>query len=895
MALTAGTKLGTYEVVSAIGAGGMGEVYQAHDTKLGRDVAIKVLPEAFAHDPEKLSRFQREAKMLAALNHPNIATIYGLEQSGGTSYLVMELVSGENLAERVRRDGAIPVEEALIIAKQIAEAVEAAHEKQIIHRDLKPANVKVTPEGKVKVLDFGLAKAFEGDLANEDVNNSPTLSRAATMQGVILGTAAYMSPEQARGKNIDKRTDIWAFGCVLYELLTGKQTFHGVDVTEILAAVVRAEPDWQALPAATPVKILDLLRRCLQKDKTQRFRDAGDARIEIEDAIAAPKDSSVTQAAPATKVWRDRLAWPVVAGVLLLMLAASSSVHYRLVPPTEPVMHLSVPIPVNSIAGFLALSPDGRRMVLGLITESKRQLWLRSLDSAQLQLLPGSDGARGPFWSPDSKSIGFFADGKLKTMPATGGPPQILCDGTGTEADGTWNRDGVILFSENKTGGALRRVNAAGGACTAVTKPEGDSSQDFPDFLPDGKHFVYFVDYGDEAKRGIYVASLDNPTPRRLLSDDVSGARFAPSTTGKKYGYLLFLRGSTLMAQPFNTETLQLAGDVFPVGTDISLDFNNDIAASASASGILVYGANLSPLTWQLIWLDRSGRELSKVGSIQEEFDVALSPDGKAAATMRGDDQAIWLYDLQRGGETHFTSPALSCLGPVWSPDGSAIAFGAGKGLYFQDAAGGSKEELLLENENPKAPSDWSRDGRYLVYTEANPKGLAEIWYLPDPLNKSSKRMPVKFQGTEAGESQGQLSPDGRWLAYVSYGSGEEDLFVRPFPSGPGLWKVSTRAAGNREPRWRRDGKELFFLESGTPTEHLMSVAVQSGPHGEFKAGTPQALFEFRAIGNVPEENTFLYSPSADGQRFLVHVIPGDAVPTVNVVTNWEKAALGSK
>ena len=659
--------------------------------------------------------------------------------------------------------------------------------------------------------------------------------------------------------------------------------------------MVRAEPDWQALPAATPVKIRDLLRRCLQKDKTQRFRDAGDARIEIEDAIAAPKDSGVTQAASATKVWRDRLAWPVVAGVLLLMLAASSFVHYRQAPPTDPVMHLSVPIPVNSTVVFLALSPDGRRMVFGLDTESKRQLWLRSLDSAQLQLLPGSDGARGPFWSPDSKSIGFFADGKLETMPATGGPPQILCDGTEIAAGGTWNRDGVILFSENKTGGALRRVNAAGGACRAVTKPEGDSSQDFPDFLPDGKHFVYLVDDGDETKRGIYVASLDDPTPRRLLSDDASSARFATSTTGKKYGYLLLLRGSTLVAQPFNADTLQLAGDVFPVASNTSINFDEDVAASASASGILVYGANLNPRTRQLIWLDRSGKELSKVGSVQEEFDVALSPDGKAAATIRGDDQGIWLYDLKRGGETHFSSPALSGFAPVWSPDGSTIAFSTVKGLYLQDAVGGSREELLLENENYKTPSDWSRDGRYLIYTERNPKGLTDIWYLPDPLNKSSERKPVKFQGTDAGESQGQLSPDGRWLAYVSYGSGEEDLFVRPFPSGPGRWKVSTSAAGNREPRWRGDGKELFFLENGIPTKRLMSVPVQSGPHGEFKAGTPQALFEFRAFDHFPGNNIFLYSPSADGQRFLVHVIPGDAVPTVNVVTNWEKAALGNK
>ena len=841
MAIPSGTKFGSYEIVAPIGAGGMGEVYQAHDTKLGRDVAIKVLPESFAHDPERLFRFQREAKMLAALNHPNIATIYGLEQSGGTSYLVMELVAGENLAERIRRDGAVPIEEALAIARQIAEALESAHEKGIVHRDLKPANVKVTPEGKVKVLDFGLAKAFEGDTASEDISNSPTLSMAATMQGVILGTAGYMAPEQARGKRVDKRADIWAFGVVLYELLTGKRLFEGEDAGHTLAAVIMQKPDLSAASA----KVLPLLQRCLEKDPKKRLRDIGDWELLLREEPTVPAASS----SPLGDVAANKMAWGAAA-LLAVAALGVSLLHFREALPADPVLHLSVPIPANSIAGFLALSPDGRRMVLGLGTESKEQLWLRSLDSPQIQLIPGTDDARGPFWSPDGKFIGFFADGKLKTMPATGGPPQTLCDGTGTAAGGTWNRDGVILFSTSNTGAPLRRVNAAGGACTAVTKPEGDSRQAFPEFLPDGKHFVYLVRQGDEAKQGLYVAALDNPTPRRLLADD-SSAIFAPSVTGKKYGYLLFLRGSALMAQPFNADTLQLAGDVFPVATDASISFNSDVAASVSADGTLVYEANLTR-TSQLVWLDRSGKELGKVGSIQDENDVALSPDGKDAATIRGSNQGLWLYDLQRGGETRFSSPTLPGSAPVWSPDGSKIAFGAGKGLYLQDTAGGSKEELLLENENTKRPSDWSRDGRFLIYTEANSKGLADIWYLPDPLNKSNDRKPIKLQGTDAGASQGQLSPDGRWLAYVSYGSGEEDLYVRPFPSGPGRWKVSTSAAANREPRWRRDGKELFFLELRMPTSRIMSVAVQSDVHGEFQAGTPQALFEFRAFGFVP-------------------------------------------
>ena len=883
MGIPTGTKLGSYEVSSQIGAGGMGEVYQAHDTKLGREVAIKVLPEAFAHDPERLSRFQREAKMLAALNHPNIATIYGLEQSDGTSYLVMELVHGENLADRIKREGAVPLEEAVGIARQIAEALEAAHDKNIIHRDLKPANVKVTPEGKVKVLDFGLAKAFEGDAASEDLSNSPTLSMAATMQGVILGTAGYMSPEQARGKRVDKRADIWAFGVVFYELLTGKRLFEGEDPAHTLAAVIMQRPDLSTAPA----QVLPLLQRCLEKDPRKRLRDIGDMEL----LLLEPPAASAAKPAQPGDITANRAAWGVAA-LMAVVAIGLAFLHFRETPPADPVLHLSVPLPGHNPAGFFALSPDGRRLVIWLVAESKSNLWLRSLDSPQLQLLPGTDNARGPFWSPDSKFIGFFADGKLKTMPATGGPPQTLCDGTGPASNGTWNQVGVILFNGSTIDAPLRRVSAAGGECIAVMTPDAGSKLDSPEFLPDGKHFVYVVRQGDESKRGLYVAALDRPVAHRLLADE-SSAIFVPSTTGKRYGYLLFLRGSDLMAQPFNAETLQLAGDVFPVAAEASVNFNSQTAASVSASGILVYETNLVPLH-QLTWRDRSGKELGKLGSLLNQRYVALSPDGKTVATARPD-QGIWLYDVQRGAETRFSSPAVPGVAPVWSRDEKWIAFAVGKGLYVEQASGGSKEESLLEGDGVMFPSDWSRDGRYLIYTEIDPKGRGQIWYLPDPLNKSSDRKPVKFQGTDAVESQGQLSPDGRWLAYTSDESGKSEIYVRPFPSGPGRWKVSAGSGRYREPRWRGDGKELFFLDEGISATQVMVVAVQSGPRADFRAGDPQTLFEFRGLGFTPTGNVFTYSPSADGQRFLVRADPSDAAPTLNVVSNWEKAALGSK
>src|SRR6202140_2476293 len=468
MVLTSGTRLGSYEVVAQIGAGGMGEVYQAHDTKLGRDVAIKVLPEAFAHDPERLSRFQREAKMLASLNHPNIATIHGLEQSGGTSYLVMELVSGETLQDRVKRDGPVPVEEALAIAKQIAEALEAAHEKGIIHRDLKPANVKLTPEGKVKVLDFGLAKAFAGDTSTEDMGNSPTLSMASTMQGVILGTATYMSPEQARAKAVDKRTDIWAFGCVLYELLTGKVAFHGEDVTDILAAVVRAEPDWTALPASLSPSIRVLLQRCLRKDRRQRIPDAATIRIEIEDAIAAPKDSGATQAASTSM---SKLPW-AVAAVLVVLLGVTSWALWRSTRPGEqplrPLVRLDVDLGPDVSLGPLygidtIISPDCTRIVY----VSQGRLFTRRLDQPNITELAGTQGAFAPFFSPDGQWVAFFSPGKLKKISVEGGSAITLCNAPAGRG-GSWGEDGNIIAALN-TSGVLSRIPSAGGPPTPVT------------------------------------------------------------------------------------------------------------------------------------------------------------------------------------------------------------------------------------------------------------------------------------------------------------------------------------------------------------------------------------------------------------------------------------------
>jgi eukaryotic-like serine/threonine-protein kinase len=888
-----GTRLAHYEIASHLGSGGMGDVYQATDTKLGRSVAIKFLPETFSHDTERVARFQREARVLASLNHSNIAAVYGVEETDSRHFLVMELVTGETLADRIKR-GAIPIEEALSTAKQIAEALEEAHGKGIIHRDLKPANIKVTPEGKVKVLDFGLAKAYEREQTDSSLSHSPTISLAATNAGVILGTAAYMSPEQARGRTLDKRTDIWSLGCVLFEMLTGKQAFRGEDITDVLAAVVKSEPAWDALPADTPSAIRTLLRRCLQKDRAMRLRDAGDLLVEIIEAQHAPPPVAVSSARERKSV---RLAW-ATAAVALLALLSLAVIQFRQKPSAEPVRHLAISLPQDAVLWFLSLSPDGKQAAMVFTAPGKTpQIWLRSLDSLELRPLPSTDNAntRAPFWSPDSKFIGFYGDAKLKVVPATGGPPQVLCEDVGISVTGTWSPSGVILFDGGERGRSLRRVDASGGECKVVEQSNANTVRENPQFLPDAVHFLFNQsnpsnESGSES--GLYLGSLDDPkTSRRLLADR-SSAVFVPSTTGKDYGYLLFLRDNRLMAQPFNDRTLQFAGDVFPVGVNATSSFNPGLmAVSATADGTLLYGDSRWE-TFQLAWKDRTGKEIGKVGRLGTYFGVALSPDNKTLAVNRQGD-GIVLYELARDGETRL-APGFT---PVWSPDGKRLAHSSANDLYLKEVNGAAKEEPVLKNANAKAPSDWSRDGSYLIYTEIDPKGRSDIWFMENPLDPQNGRKSTQFQATAADESQGQLSPDGRFLAYTSDESGRYEVYVRPFPTGAGRWKVSSDPypGTHSEPRWRGDGRELYYEAGNAPQKWLMAVPVSYGPHGEFQAGPAVDLFNFNSVGQTAQGNLFLYSPSADGQRFLVKERPADDKSSVNVLTHWEQYALAHR
>jgi Tol biopolymer transport system component len=894
MALASGTRLGSYEVVAQIGAGGMGEVYQAHDTKLGRDVAIKVLPEAFAHDPERLSRFQREAKMLASLNHLNIATIHGLEQSGGTSYLVMELVSGETLQDRVKREGRVPVEEALAFAKQIAEALEAAHEKSIIHRDLKPANVKVTPEGKVKVLDFGLAKAFAGEATSEDLSNSPTLSMAATMQGVILGTAAYMSPEQARGKAVDKRTDIWAFGCVLYELLTGKQAFHGEDVTDILAAVVRAEPDWSCLPETTPVPIRLLLRRCLQKDKTLRLRDAGDARIEIHEVLTAPPSAAAPTAAPATRGWRERVAWPVAATMTLIAVASTIGFLLRAPKPQQPV-RLSAEIGADAslyieYGASAILSPDGTRLALVATgSDQKQRIYIRSLDQLQATALSGTENARDPFFSPDGQWIGFFADSKLKKISVQGGAAVTLCDAP-NDRGGSWGDDGSIVFTPD-TRGTFFKVSSAGGAPQPVAtldKQTGENTQRWPQVLPGSKTVLFTSsDTGgtigafDEAD--IVAYSMASGQRKKLLHGGFY-ARYLPS------GQVVYMHEGTLFAVPFDLKRLEVTGQPAPIlegvltvplyaGAQYSFSETGSLAYVAGRSG----GTNVS-----IYWMDPEGKFTLLRGTPGGYYNPAFSPDGKRLALDIGDAKRrdIWVYEWERDSLTRLTFAGETNVSPVWTPDGQRIVYssrekGGALNLWWIRADGAGAPQRLTEDKNPQYALSWRPDGKFLAFHEINPSTGVDVMTMPiegDEKSGWKPGEPKPFVNSAFTEAEPAFSPDGRWLAYTSNESGSFEVYVRPFPGPGGKWQVSTDVG--LYPKWSRNGKELFYRT----LDSKIMVVTYTASGDSFHADKPQlwspGQFTERGLG------TYNFDLHPDGKRFAVLKTPGtEQVAVVNKVS----------
>ncbi len=855
--------VGPYRVTARIGRGGMGEVFKAHDSRLGRDVALKVSYEAFT------DRFTREARSIAALNHTNICHLYDV----GPDYLVMEYVEGESL------HGPMSFDEALPIINQLIDGIEAAHERNIIHRDLKPANIKITPDGSVKILDFGLAKALapEGASPTTDVTNSPTAAPAlnATAQGTILGTAAYMAPEQARGKQADRRADIWAFGVIVYELLTGKQLFEGATAVEILGQVLHKSPDTSLAPPGAR----RLLAWCLEPDRKDRLQAIGDARRVLREA---PVESARVPPSPA-RTWLNLAGW-VVAAIALVALAVVGWRTARTA-RVEQRMHVSIPLPGNAPPSFLALSPNGRAIVM---LQAGSGLAVRSLDSNVVRPLAGTNLGRTPFWSPDSRTIAFFAENALKTVSASGGPTQILCSDVGYGNGGTWSREGVILFGTDN--GTLKRVPAEGGACTDVIKSEPrklDTSM--PMFLPDGVHFLYLKGTDAPETSGIFVATLDDPQGRRLLAD-LSSVEFVADSPTSSTGHVLFVRDGNLVAQSFDAGSLQLSGQPFIVAESVGFTSTRpQIAASASAVGTIAFVANGYPVR-QLIWYDRTGKETGRAamtGALGGA--VSLAPDGRSVGFVRADGQTpaeTRLLDIERNQDSRLVATA----GPVvWSPDSRRVAY-AGvvdgtPGLYVRAASGGSPEILFRYGDNRLTPSDWSRDGRYIIYTDSDQKTRGDVWLLP----LSTPRTPVPLIRSIVNESQGALSSDGKWLAYFSSEASPAGVFLRGVNKdmlvSDAPLTVST--TGAQEPRWRADGKELFYLERIPSSRRYKLIAVAINEALDNPLGTARTLFEFAALGNIPESNSFLYSPSADGQRFLVNAHATDSQSSLDVLINW--------
>jgi serine/threonine protein kinase len=879
--------LGPYQIISPLGAGGMGEVYLAQDTRLGRSVAIKILPHKFSNDAQRMARFDREAKVLASLNHPNIASIYGLEESNSVRALVMELVDGATLAERISQ-GPLPHDEALPIAKQIAEGLEYAHERSIIHRDLKPSNVKITPNGEAKVLDFGLAKALEDDSSVTDLSTSPTLSHAATQAGILLGTAAYMSPEQARGKKVDRRADIWSFGCVLFEMLSGKPAFKGETISDTLAAVIRAEPDWSDLPGNLPPSITRLLRRCLTKDHNQRLRDIGEARIALERAVSGvPGESSAL--APATiaaqPLWRRALLWAVAAIAIAIAIASSSL--YWLANQGEPhqVMQLSLSLP-EPLAGVFdpnpgspfAISPDGSQIVfVASVAGKPTQLYLRPLDQQTASPVPGTESATQPFFSPDGQSVGFFALGKMRKVSLHGGPVTLMGDAP-TPHGANWAVDDTITYAPN-FGSGLLRISSAGGTPETLTTPnpkEQEISHRWPQVLPGGKYVLFTIQLGSEATYDdarIAVLSLETSKWRTLFQGG-SYARYVPP------GHIVYARAGSLMAVPFDLSRMEVTGSPVPVqeGLVTTASTSGGAEYDVTPSGLLAYVPGTArPPVRSLMWVDRTGVAKALPAPPRVYSTPSFSPDGKQLAVQINDNGliAIWIYEFARNTLTRLTFGPGNSTAPVWTPDGREVIYNTrttSPSFRSKLADGSGKEEMLFSREfaDPGAtPFSVSPDGKTLLFA-----GRQSI----QTLSLDGGEKIQSFLQSSFNFSSPHFSPDGRWVAYMSDESGRREVCIQPFPGPGGKWMISTE--GGEYPRWARNGREIVFLSG----DKLMSVALETQP--AFKAGTPHALFP--ATGYLAAGN---YDVAPDGQHFVM--IKQDDTLTnpkeLNVILNWSE------
>jgi eukaryotic-like serine/threonine-protein kinase len=890
MAILPGRRLGPYEILSPIGAGGMGEVYRARDTRLDRTVAIKVLPDHFADRGALRERFDREARTIASLNHPHICTLYDVGREGSTDYLVMEYIEGETLAQRLTR-GPLSLEQVLQYAIEIADALDKAHRKGITHRDLKPGNIMLTKSG-TKLLDFGLAKLTQGDKPATPFTELPTQKDAITAEGTILGTLQYMAPEQVEGKEADARTDIFAFGVVVYEMATGKKAFDGRSQASLMAKILETEPpSMSVLAPMTPPALDHVVKRCLAKDPDDRWQSARDICEQLRWISESGTQAEDISSRVAEQESKKHLVWAAAAIALAVTVIAAAAFYLRRTPsPTEKqaVRFTVGPPEKGSFAGsgyagsYPSISPDGANLVFAAdVGSSRSQLWIRSLDSPTARALPGTENATYPFWSPNSRFVAFSADRKLKKVAVSGGPVETLAAVSPTI--GTWSREGVVLFVADDN--SLSRVSETGGNATPVTTLDAsryETGHLSPWFLPDGKHFLYFAQSQRAENNAIYVASLDSRGKKLLLNVSSNPVYVSP-------GYLLFHRQGTLMAQPFDAARLQVMGEAVPIVEGVEFNpFGSVAAFSASENGVLAYHGGGGAVPQNLVWVNRNGTEQPLVAPPHNYTFPRISPDGKrvAAGIEEGEGQ-IWLYDISRDALSRLTFEGPSNVDPVWTPDGKRIAFkGKGNRLFWQSAdGGGSAEELTtgkLDLNN--IPSAWSPDGQELVFLEGG-GATRNIWILP-----LKDRTPHVFVASSSMESAPSYSPDGRWIAYSSNESGHSEIYVRPYPGPGGKWQISTE--GGTEPVWNPKGREVFYRDG------QKMMAVDYTAQSTFSAGKPRMLFQGPYTPTPRSASD--YDVSSDGQRFLMleaaEQVPGE----ISVVLNWtaelkQKVPAGNK
>jgi Tol biopolymer transport system component len=873
MALTSGTKLGPYEIQAALGAGGMGEVYRARDTRLGRDVAIKVLPSHLSSDPDLKARFEREAKAISALSHPHICHLYDIGSQDGTDFLVMELLEGETLADRLPK-GPLPLKLALQYGLEIAEALEKAHAHGIVHRDLKPGNIMLTKSG-AKLLDFGLAKAAHG-VATLASGSIGTMSKPLTVEGAIVGTFQYMAPEQVQGREADARSDLFALGAVLYEMITGRRAFAGKSQISVMSAILEKEPEpvSSVQPMASPA--LDhVIQRALAKDPNDRWHTARDFMQELKwSAESAQLTSAAVPAAATARRGREAFSW-LVASTLLVILIAGAIWWWHSKPAVE-AMYFPAPLPFP--AADIAIAPNGHTIALVGYQESARKnmLWIYELGSHGARSLPGTEGASYPFWSADGRSLAFFADAQLKKLEVSGGPVQTICDAPSGRG-GTWNKEGVIVLAPETTAG-LFRVPASGGTPTRISdfdKSRGEGSLRWPAFLPDGKHFLYLAANftGQKGANAIFVGSLDS-NEKRFVVEATSNAAYAPP------GYLLFYRDRTLLAQPFDLKRFALVGEATVILPEIQyLPQVKRAIFAVSDQGLLVAQSGGEAALSQLSWFDRKGNAVGAVGKPEVYGNVFLAPDGKSVATDKTDMASlnidVWTQELRRDSSKRLTfDPAIDAV-PIWSPDAGQLVFASNRqtyfGLYVKNSDGANDEKVIVQGEVGNFPSDWSRDGKYILYCRG-----PDLWFVTYPELKSSLflKAPSVFRN-------GQFSPDGKWVAYASNETGKWEIYVTSFPDARGRWQISS--GGGEQPRWRGDGKELFYLSLDGK---MMAAPVTTGAH--FDAGTSVTLFQTTPRQPVLVYDLFVYDVSRDGQRFLINtqVKQSESVP-MSMVLNW--------